>query len=311
MEHFVTLFNSLFLPQGLALHASMERHIRNYILWILCVDDETYEVLGRLDLRNVKRLRLSDLESRDLLSVKQTRTIVEYCWTLTPFAPRFVFEADHHVERVTYIDADIWFLKNPNIIFNELDASRKHVLITDHGYSPEYDQTLTSGQYCVQFMTFSRSGGEHVRRWWEARCLEWCFAKFEDGKLGDQKYLDDWPERFSDFVHVLQDRQLTLAPWNAARFPYSGAVFFHFHGLKLISKRIVEIGDYYLPLPLRNNVYIPYIQDLKASMDMLAVVGFHPLPQAKKLSIINYSFRRLKRLKSLFWPLLADSRLRF
>ena len=26
MEHFVTLFDSLFLPQGLALHMSMERH---------------------------------------------------------------------------------------------------------------------------------------------------------------------------------------------------------------------------------------------------------------------------------------------
>jgi hypothetical protein len=34
MEHYVTLFDSLFLPQGLALHMSMERHAGVYTLWI-------------------------------------------------------------------------------------------------------------------------------------------------------------------------------------------------------------------------------------------------------------------------------------
>ena len=45
MEHFVTIFDSLFLPQGLALHMSMERHIKKYTLWVLCVDRQTYFVL--------------------------------------------------------------------------------------------------------------------------------------------------------------------------------------------------------------------------------------------------------------------------
>ena len=48
MEHFVTLLDSLFLPQGIALHRSMERHIDKYQLWILCVDDEAYEILNKL-----------------------------------------------------------------------------------------------------------------------------------------------------------------------------------------------------------------------------------------------------------------------
>ena len=92
MEHFVTLFNRLFLPQGLALYLSMKRHMREYVLWILCVDDETYDVLGRLNLPNIRRLKLSELETPELLEVRPGRTISEYCWTVTPFAPRFVFE---------------------------------------------------------------------------------------------------------------------------------------------------------------------------------------------------------------------------
>lgn len=311
MEHFVTLFNSLFLPQGLALHMSMERHVRAYILWVLCVDYETYDVLGRLDLPNVRRLKLSDLETPELLDIKSGRTIGEYCWTLTPFAPRFVFEADSSVERVTYIDADLWFLKHPKPIFDDFEASGKQVLITDHGYAPEYDLTATSGQYCVQFMTFTRDGGGMVRKWWEERCIEWCFARHEDGKFGDQKYLDDWPERFGDVVTVLHDKELALAPWNASRFPYGNAVFFHFHGLRLISKDRIEIGNYYLPNPLRRDVYQAYYQDIRESLEQLKRVGVKLIPQAKSVGFARRYYRKLQRIKARIWPLLIDGEERF
>jgi len=311
VEHFVTLFNSLFLPQGLALHMSMERHVRAYILWILCVDYETYDVLGRLDLPNVRRLKLSDLETPELLDIKSGRTIGEYCWTLTPFAPRFVFEADSSVERVTYIDADLWFLKHPKPIFDDFEASGKQVLITDHGYAPEYDLTATSGQYCVQFMTFTRDGGGMVRKWWEERCIEWCFARHEDGKFGDQKYLDDWPERFGDVVTVLHDKELALAPWNASRFPYGNAVFFHFHGLRLISKDRIEIGNYYLPNPLRRDVYQAYYQDIRESLEQLKRVGVKLIPQAKSVGFARRYYRKLQRIKARIWPLLIDGEERF
>lgn len=311
MEHFVTLFNRLFLPQGLALHMSMERHAREYVLWILCVDDETYEVLGRLDLPNVRRLQLSQLETPELLEVKPGRTIGEYCWTLTPFAPRFVFEADSTVKRVTYIDADLWFRKHPKPLFDEFDATGKHALITDHAYAPEYDQSATSGQYCVQFITFTRFGGECVRKWWEERCIEWCFARFEDGKFGDQKYLDDWPERFGDSVHVLRDRGLALAPWNASRFPYGNAVFYHFHGLRLLSKNRVEIGNYFLPNALRRDVYLPYYVDIREALNQLRRVGVAFSPQAKSVGFVRRCYRKLRRLKDRVWPLLVDGEQRF
>jgi hypothetical protein len=270
MEHFVTLFDSLYLPQGLALHRSMERHVRDYVLWILCVDDETHEILTRINLPNVRLLQLSELETKELLRVKPTRSKGEYCWTLTPFAPRFVFEADAGVDRVTYLDADVWFCKSPAAIFREFGASGKHVMITDHAYAPENDQSVTSGQFCVQFMIFTRTGGEVVRKWWEERCIEWCYARCEDGKFGDQKYLDDWPERFTDTVHVLSNKELALAPWNATRFPAGGAVFFHFHELKILSKHFVAIGRYSLPLPSRLLFYQPYLKDISSTLATLA-----------------------------------------
>lgn len=293
MEHFVTLFNRMFLPQGLALHRSMERTVRSYTLWILCVDDETYEAIGNLSLANVRRLKLSEFETPELLKVKSERTIGEYCWTVTPFAPKFVFSVDPHVSRVTYIDADLWFRKDPSPIFAEFDASSKKVLITDHGYAPEYDQSSTSGQYCVQFITFDRCGGEVVRKWWEDRCIEWCFARFEDGKFGDQKYLDEWPSRFGDLVHVLQDKGLAIAPWNASYFPYGNAIFYHFHGLRLTSNTTVEIGSYLIPKIVTQNIYKPYYRDISDSIQDLKRIGFSDFKQASPVPFISRYLRAL------------------
>ncbi|NOV29884.1 glycosyl transferase [Methylomonas sp. ZR1] len=285
-EHYVTLFDSLFLPQGLALYASMQRHAGAYTLWILCMDDEVFEKLGRLDLPNVRLLQLSILETDELINVKRQRTIAEYCWTLTPFTPRFVFASDPSVQRVTYLDADLWFRKNPKQIFWEFEESGKQLLITDHAYAPEYDRSATSGQYCVQFMIFQREGGEEVRRWWEARCLEWCHARAEDGKFGDQKYLDDWTERFSEQVHVLADKELLQAPWNATRFPHGRAVCWHFHELRILkglsaARYTVDCGSYPLPSVTRRHIYREYLIDLRRAIDTIKTFGWEVKAQRK------------------------------
>ncbi len=312
MEHFVTLYDSLFLPQGLALHASMERHVKKYTLWVLCVDDEAYKILEKLELSNVRLLQLSQLETAELLKVKAERTKGEYCWTLTPFAPRFVFEADSMVERVTYVDADLWFRKDPIAIFKEMESSGKSVLITEHGYSPEYDLSATSGQYCVQFMVFERVSGEPVRQWWEERCIEWCFARVENDKFGDQKYLDCWPEIFSSLVHVLSTPELTLAPWNATRYSYSSSVFYHFHGLRLLARERVDIGEIYsLPKVLIDHVYKPYLKDFRAAISLLSDMGFLVKYQKKENSIIKKVVRFIGGVVRQYWRFKAVNIIKF
>ena len=279
MEHYVTLFDSLFLPQGLALHKSLENYARSYTLWVLCMDDIAYQVLEKLNKPNIRLIALSEIETPELLAVKPGRTKAEYCWTLTPFTPKLVFERDKSVERVTYLDADMFFLADVSPIFDEFEASGKAVLITEHAYSPEYDQSATSGRFCVQFMTFERDKSEKVRSWWEARCVEWCFSRQENGKFGDQKYLDCWPDKFADDVHILQKQEWMLGPWNATRFAYSAGKVYHFHGLRILEKGKIYIGDYPLPNPLLKYVYRPYSKTLHQVIDELRSQDFLIKPQ--------------------------------
>lgn len=270
MENFATLFDVKFLPQGLALHASMMRVIQPFRLWILCMDSECFKILNSLNLPNVTLLKLEDYESPELLGVKMGRSAGEYCWTLTPFVPRFIFDADPSVKRVTYLDADLWFRKSPEPIFLEFEDSKKHILITRHGYAPEYDQSATSGEFCVQFMTFCNSPeSELVRKSWEEQCIDWCFARQELGKFGDQKYLDAWPIHFPNQVHILINQGWALAPWNSIRFPYGEAIFHHFQGFRLSRKGKYFLGHYAVPKPTFDGVYKPYFMDIKNAITLL------------------------------------------
>jgi hypothetical protein len=271
-EHFCTLFDLGYLPQGMVLRESLERHVRDFTLWILCMDAEVEAALRRLDLPSVRIIPLAEIETPELLAVKEGRSRGEYCWTMSPFLPRFVLDRDPGIQRVTYLDADVLVLNGFRPIFEDLERSGKHVLYTEHGFAAEYDQSYQSGRFCVQLLTYRNTPeARRVLDWWGDRCLEWCFARSEGGKYGDQRYLDHWERLFPDETHILQRPELTLAPWNAVRFPIGSAVIYHFHGLRLYENGRIHLWEWYrIPLFTFISAYCQYAQYLR---DMVARMG--------------------------------------
>ena len=312
MEHYITLFDVGFAPQGLALHRSLQRHAGPHTLWVLCMDEEVEDLLETLALPGVRTVRLSEIETDLLLAVKQGRSRAEYCWTLTPFTHDIVFERDPAAQRVTYIDADVWLAADPAPVFHAFEASDAAVQITEHAYAPEHDQTATSGRYCVQFLTMDRDRSASVRRWWQDRCIEWCFARFEDGKFGDQKYLDDWPQRFGELVHVADPKSWFQGPWNATRFPYSEAVTYHFHSLRLVEGGRVRPASkgYAIPRPHLRHVYDPYLHDLAgAARSIRNITGRDPVTQlAPRKKLLIRLRRPIKKVVALSRKAFASSR---
>lgn len=286
VEHFVTLFDRHFLPVGLTLLRSLCVQAQLFRLWVLCMDEVVERQLRELALPEVEVVPLRQVESESLLAVKLERSIGEYCWTLTSHAIGHVLGQLPAGARVTYLDADLYFFASPRRLFDEFTASGASVLITEHAYPWYYDQSRRSGIYCVQFMTFCNdAAGWQVLRWWQERCVEWCFARVEDGKFGDQKYLDDWPIRFGAAVHVLQDRALALGPWNSLRFPAQGEgqppVFFHFHSWRLLAAdQVREYWGYRISTAVRP-LYRQYLQEIGAVLVELRgrKVPLYPLPE--------------------------------
>ena len=106
-----------------------------------------------------------------------------------------------------------------------------------------------------------------VLNWWQDACIDWCYARLEDGKFGDQKYLDDWVSRF-DGMHELQNLGGGLAPWNIQQYnlqidKHFDLIFYHFHGYKVLENETVEMGSYILDLNDINILYKPYTKHLQ------------------------------------------------
>lgn len=272
------------------MYRSLEAVEEEFTLYAVCFDDLAYQLLQQIQLPNLIPISLSDFESPQLLAVKVQRTRGEYCWTCTSHIIRYVLDTYVLLE-VTYLDADLYFYAKPSLLLSEFRESDASVLITEHRYTPQYDQSATSGIYCVQFMTFKADErGLEVLQWWQDRCLEWCYARIEDGKFGDQKYLDDWPKRF-DGIHVLQHLGGGVAPWNVQQYRLkrkSGEiyvneyplVFYHFHGYKCYEDGVHDFSDnwcYRLNREVVNLIYRPYAVALLNARSELSLVysGFN------------------------------------
>lgn len=289
--NFCTLFDSNFLLQGLTMYRSLEKVCANFHLYILAFDDSSIEILRKLKLEHATIVLTKEFENEELKKIKKTRTKREYYWTCTPSIILYCLEC-FNLDSCTYLDADLFFFNNPKILFDELND--KSILITEHRYDSKNNKALKLGKYCVQFNTFKNNeNGLLALKWWQERCNEWCKETPEDGKFGDQKYLDDWTNRFEG-VHELQNLGGGVAPWNASQYQFFerskkifGKVksteqefpltFYHFHKTdiyKLFGKlKIRSYQNINKNQNLQKYVYLPYVRSLNSAMLQIKAVN--------------------------------------
>ena len=258
---FCTLFDANYLPRGLVMHRSLRAVLPESRLHVFCMDDASKQLLDELAEPGLDTVTLAELErgDPDLAAVRPSRSQVEYYWTATPSVCRHVLERDPALDAITYLDADLMFFSSPRPLLDELGEDS--ILIVPHRFSPPWADHEKHGVYNVGWVTFRRDErGRTALAWWRDRCLEWCYAQVEETRFGDQKYLDDWPERFAG-VHVLQHPGGGLGPWNVPRHRLSKhdgsitvdgerLVFFHYHALALHRPTMLAGALLRLDLPL-------------------------------------------------------------
>jgi hypothetical protein len=276
--HFCTYFDRNYLTRGVALHQSLVRHSPEFTLWALCLDDDAYQAVSALELASLRPVRLADLERADpqLLAAKQSRSTVEYYFTLSPVLPLYLLGHVPGIDSITYLDSDLLFYSSPQPIFEELASGS--VVIVPHRYAPHLRGLSIHGTYNVAMLAFrnDREGLAVLGRWRE-QCLEWCYDRVEDGKFADQGYLDSWPGLPG--VRVLEHPGVDLAPWNFMQYEIDikadpptvdgwPLVFYHFQGFKAVGPGLWDPGlDAYghmSPL-LISWLYGGYLRELRAA----------------------------------------------
>lgn len=240
------------LIQAIACFLSLYKNMDNFKVYILCVDEKCYEFLKEINLDKIVLVTIAELNREDLLAIKASRKLNQYCWTLKPGFIKHIFTLDDSINRVTYIDSDLFFYQNPNVIFeNQPDAS---VLLSSGEiflpmYSKEFNQTMQTltGNFNSGFISFKKDiNGLQCVNWWDKMCVDSCTSNPEDNKFGDQKYLDDMPFLFNN-VYEITTQGINIGHWNYLKCKFTVSndnvmvnnnklIFYHFSGFRIISK---------------------------------------------------------------------------
>jgi hypothetical protein len=246
MHSFCTYFDRNYFVKALCLYRSLKRHCAEFRLYALCLDDESYETIKSYGYSDLVPISLSEFEAGDeaLLRAKANRSQIEYYFTCTSSLCLYILKNDPSITLLTYLDSDLYFYSDPAPIYRELE--RASIGLIEHRFARQaefYSGRL--GRFNVGWVSFRRDeNGLAALQWWREQCLEWCHDRVEPGRFADQKYLDQFPDRFAGVV-AIKHKGANLAAWNVGNYRISRQhdevllddqplIFFHFARFKEI-----------------------------------------------------------------------------
>lgn len=294
LRTFCTYFDSKYLDRGLCLWASLGKFYRRFRLFVCCFDVKAFDTLSTLSLPGVVPVALDDVEAScpGLVAVKPTRSRAEYFFTATPSWIRYVLDMNTNLDQVTYLDSDLLFFSSPEVLFDAMAAKDASVGIIGHRFTPALQHLSVYGTYNVGWVTFRRNGGGMTCLMdWQSRCIEWCFDELDGNRFADQKYLDAWPSTYKD-VLVLDHEGANVALWNiepgsavksgqAIEIRGAPLIFYHFHGLSQVSKRVFFTNARLYCLKLDRvvcrHIYGRYMLMLRSAQEILKSADIQPL----------------------------------
>lgn len=243
----VTIFDKNYLARALAFYESAIKHINDPSFLFICSDGKSGEMLKKLQLKKVELKNIDDINDTEFVETKKNRTPVEYMITAKSCWMNYLVNSDYIAggEVFAFFDPDIYFFSSPDVLIDKIRKGGWSISITPHRF-PANKNFLNekSGRYNAGIIFFRKD--EHSKKClkeWSDQCKKWCLLKNEDGKIGDQGYLNDWPNKY-DSVFEIPDKGFNLGTWNIEKgavkktadgnFKVFGEtlICYHFHGFK-------------------------------------------------------------------------------
>jgi len=269
-----TYFDSNYLCQAITLYRSLEAAGEPFTLWMLCLDEQSYDALASLALPAAKLIRERDLVdwAPELETARSDRSRVEFYYACTPRLVQYVSSHCQRGSGVVYLDADLSFFSGLPALMKHLAGGTVTVLAHESG---DVKSEAEHGQYCVSIVYFSATEpAQKCLQWWADRCLE--STGFSHGVWGDQKYLEEFPS-VVEGVRVVRAPAVVMAPWNAWRWStarQNSEVFveeaplvtYHFARLLMIRPNLfIPVRREYLSRDVLRQVYRPYMRRMRRS----------------------------------------------
>jgi hypothetical protein len=221
MKYFCTLSDINYLPKGLALYKSLKKETKeDFILYYLVMDEASAQLLAELSLPGIVVHKLSgiEIEREELRNARANRPYTQYCYTLASYY-LFYLLGTEKIDHITYIDSDIFFYQDPDIIYKEI--GNKSVGIIAHRHNKIGSDR--DGAYNVGVIYFKNNEmGKKVLFWWMDAVLNKKYPEYMT--CGDQKYLEGFSPLFGEENICVADKTFGHgAPWNFRLYSYEKA----------------------------------------------------------------------------------------
>lgn len=272
-NQYCTYFDSNYLPRGIAMIRSLRRHDPSAHIYVLCLDDATYDVMTSSN-EHVSLIHIDELLSADpeFALARENRTQIEWYFTATSCLVNYIIQKNPNIQNLYYLDSDLYFYSSIQPLLDESKNASAQVI--EHRFSPQMQHLMVYGRFNVGWIGFSTTDeGLRLIKNYRDSCIDWCYDKLEDERYGDQKYLDQWPKNYPNCV-VSAHRGANVATWNITGRALSvrsddfyidedPLIFYHFQGVaRMKSGNYVVKGD---PLNFGNYfdlLYAPYLKEL-------------------------------------------------
>lgn len=274
--YFCNVVSKSRLYQYIALYNSIMKTCETFKSYVLCMDDDTERILEKAELEHAVLVKLEEIEDNNLKSLRGTRSISEYCWTLKAVLMTYVLEHFDNIDWLTYLDADMCFFDDPqNILKGSEDCS---VLLSEHDSNEQIKFIEESvGRFNAGLVSFKNNiSGREALNWWKKECLNWCYNTTVTGQFGDQKYLEDIYILFKHSCPISVPG-VNIAPWNEEKYKMglkdnqiyidnNPLILYHYCGFRLIDKNscVFMFGNTHKPI-----IHNPYMNAIKHAVKLV------------------------------------------
>ena len=227
MHYLCTLSDKNYAIFGLALYESLLKSgPNNFILYYLCLDNETYELIDSIDAQNIQPISIEELKSSPDFDVLQNNTIYTpmssdasntYCFALASFLSEYLV-SKFQLPDIFYADADVMFYHDIQTMHDAVSQKSVGIILHRHNQVGDY-----VGGYNVGIIYFKNDDvGYNCLKWWRDCVMnpanEW-FSEY--GNCGDQKYLEAFEPLFGkENIYIMDDTVGHGAPWNLGLYEY-------------------------------------------------------------------------------------------
>lgn len=278
IRHYATLCTVDFLPQVIALHASLELHSSNRVmLHVLPLDSECAELLPSIAKPSIRPVHGFHQWHEGMSEARTNRTLQEYAWTCGSNLCEYLMIQGF--DEITYLDADIFCFADPAIIFKEI-GERSIGIIPHRLADADLPRLGQNGHFNVSWVTARGDVGRKCIELWARQCREWCYYRNEPGRFGDQAYLDAWPMLYGSDLCVISNIGAGAAPWNLQQYDVTlregriflnntPLIFMHYHEFRWNDDGSIRFTNWPLRLIDKELIYAPYVEALRRARELL------------------------------------------